>query len=78
MQRGINMINYRPLTDEELETEADKRITNLVEELGSIYEEALPLKLLNRFLSDVNDFDWEGYIIEEHIKEYEDYRCGES
>jgi hypothetical protein len=70
------MINFRPLTDEEVEREAEARFVNAMEILESLDDETIPDELLQSLITTTHEYDWEGLVITEHYQAYEDYKYG--
>ena len=68
------MINFRPLTDEEVDREAEVRFVRAMEALESIDDETVPDDLMSCLVTTVHEYDWEGLAITEHAEAYEDYK----
>ena len=66
-------IKYIPLTDEQLESLVEERITAAIEALNEISDLVLPEELLNSLEATVESFNWEDRVIQDDYDLYETY-----
>ena len=66
-------VKYIPLTDEQLESLVEERITAATQALNEISDLVLPEELLNALEATVESFNWEDRVIQDDYDLYETY-----
>jgi hypothetical protein len=66
-------IKYKPLTDEQIEQGIEERLNAALQALNELSDTYIPSQLLEALESVVEDYDWEGQVVEDDYALFLDY-----